>query len=135
MRYLFDTNAFICLFGPKSNRLARRILACAEGEIGLSHIVLHELYYGAYRSQRVAANLETLRLLAQDFPLVEFDRDMAQHAGEIRAKLATLGMPIGPFDTLIAAQAKARNLTVVTNNIREFQRVDGLLVEDWTVGH
>jgi tRNA(fMet)-specific endonuclease VapC len=132
MRYLFDTNAFICLLGQKSDRLVRRIFACAEGEIGLSHIVLHELYHGAYRSQRVEANLETLRLLAQDFPLVEFDREMAQHAGEIRAKLVTLGMPIGPFDTMIAAQAKARNLAVVTDNIEAFQRVDGLRVEDWT---
>lgn len=132
MRYLLDTNAFICLIGQKSERLIQHIFNCAEGEIGLSTVVQHELYFGAYRSQRVEFNLENLRLLAQDFPLVTFDRDDAQSAGEVRARLSKIGTPIGPFDVLIAGQAKARNLIVITNNLREFQRVEGLQVEDWT---
>ncbi len=132
IRYLLDTNAFIALLGRKSEKLLARVVACAEGEIGMSAIVLHELYYGAYRSQRVEFNLESLRLFTQDFPLINFDRDDAQVAGTIRAELANQGTPIGPFDVLIAAQAKARNLTCVTNNIREFGRVGGFRAEDWT---
>lgn len=132
MRYLLDTNAFIGLIGQKSERLVKHALACEAGMIGLSTIVLHELYYGAYRSQRVEFNLESIRLLTQDFPLVAFDRDDAQIAGEIRAELTSLGTPIGSFDILIAAQAKARGMVCVTNNTREFRRVGGLKVEDWT---
>lgn len=132
MRYLLDTDAFIGLIGQKSERLVNRALACEAGMIGLSTIVLHELYYGAYRSQRVEFNLESIRLLTQDFPLVAFDRDDAQIAGEIRAALTTLGTPIGSFDILIAAQAKARGMVCVTNNTGEFRRVGGLKVEDWT---
>ena len=131
MRYLLDTNAFITLIGQKSERLVRRAIACEAGVIGLSTVVLHELYYGAYRSQRVEFNLESIRFLTQDFPLVAFDRDDAQIAGDIRARLAALGTPIGSFDILIAAQAKAKGLICVTNNVREFQRVEGLKVEDW----
>ncbi|WP_455274683.1 PIN domain-containing protein [Rhizobium herbae] len=133
MRYLLDTNAFIALIGQKSERLVTRTIACDVGAIGLSTVVLHELYYGAYRSQRVEFNLESLRLLTRDFPLVAFDRDDAQVAGDIRARLAAFGTPIGSFDILIAAQAKAKGLICVTNNMREFQRVEGLNVEDWTV--
>lgn len=132
MRYLLDTNAFIALLGRKSETLLARVTACAEGEIGVSMVVLHELYYGAYRSQRVEFNLETLRLFTQDFPQVHFERDDAQVAGAIRADLANQGTPIGPFDLLIAAQAKVRNLICVTNNVREFGRVNGLRVENWT---
>lgn len=132
MRYLLDTNALIGLIGQKSEWLVQRALACEAGAIGLSTVVLHELYYGAYRSQRVDFNLESIRLLTQDFHLVAFDRDDAQIAGDIRAKLAALGTPIGSFDTLIAAQAKARGLICVTNNTREFRRIADLKVEDWT---
>ncbi|MBB3659338.1 tRNA(fMet)-specific endonuclease VapC [Rhizobium sp. BK650] len=132
MRYLIDTNALISLVAGRSEQLARRILASNEGEIGLSSIVLHELYYGAYKSRKVAFNLETIRLLAQDFPLLVFDEQDANAAGEIRAGLAATGQPIGPFDALIAAQAKARRLTVITNNVKEFGRIAGLSVEDWT---
>lgn len=132
MRYLIDTNALIALVGGRSEKLAKRVFASNEGEIGLSSIVLHELYYGAYKSQRVSFNLETIRLLAQDFPVVAFDEQDANAAGEIRAALSATGQPIGPFDALIAAQAKARRLIVITNNVKEFGRVDGLSVEDWT---
>jgi tRNA(fMet)-specific endonuclease VapC len=65
------------------------------------------------------------------FPVVEFDHDDARHAGEIRAQLASKGTPIGPYDVLIAGQARARKLTLVTHNSAEFVRVPGLKVEDW----
>ncbi|EJM98434.1 type II toxin-antitoxin system VapC family toxin [Phyllobacterium sp. YR531] len=132
IRYILDTNAIISLIGKKSDNLIARILEKAEGDIAVSSIVVHELYFGAYRSQKVQNNLETLRLLLHDFSLLEFDREDARVSGEIRAMLAGIGTPIGPYDVLIAGQAKARNLVLVTNNVREFARVENLMVEDWT---
>lgn len=131
---LLDTNAVIALVTRRSEALLRRVEACAPGTLGLSAIVAHELYYGAYRSQKVAFNLETLRLLLADLVLLDLDREDARVAGEIRAELARRGTPIGPYDVLIAGQAKARGLTLVTNNTGEFDRVAGLRVEDWSAG-
>lgn len=131
--HLLDTNAVIALIGRKSEKLLRRIFDSEQGSIGFSAIVVHELYYGAYKSTKIEHNLETLRLLLADFPVFDFTRNDAFVAGEIRAKLAAKGTPIGPYDALIAGQAKARNLTLVTNNIGEFKRVDALRVEDWTI--
>jgi tRNA(fMet)-specific endonuclease VapC len=130
--HLLDTNAVIALLGRKSELLAQRVIEGDEGSIGLSTIIAYELYFGVYKSAKVSFNLETLRLLIADFPLVGFEREDAQLSGEIRADLATKGTPIGPYDVLIACQAKARDLILVTNNVAEFFRVDGLRVDDWT---
>jgi tRNA(fMet)-specific endonuclease VapC len=131
--HLLDTNAVIALLGRKSETLAERIMESDEGSIGLSAIVAYELYFGAYKSAKVSFNLETLRLVMADFPLVGFEREDAQLSGGIRADLAAKGTPIGPYDVLIAGQAKARDLIMITNNVAEFFRVDGLRVTDWTV--
>jgi tRNA(fMet)-specific endonuclease VapC len=130
--YLFDTNTVIALIGRKSDRLVSRILGSPQGSIGVSSIVVYELYFGAQKSAKVKHNLETLRLLLEDLPTIEFDRSDAFFAGEVRAFLAAKGTPIGPYDVLIAGQAKARDLTLVTSNVGEFERVEGLRVEDWT---
>jgi tRNA(fMet)-specific endonuclease VapC len=130
--HLLDTNAVIALLGRKFEPLAERIMESDEGSIGISTIVAYELYFGVYKSAKVSFNLETLRLIMADFPLVGFEREDAQLSGEIRADLAAKGTPIGPYDVLIAGQAKARDLILVTNNVAEFFRVDGLRVEDWT---
>ena len=132
MRFLLDTNAVIYLLAKRSDELLNRVLACAEGDIGLPAIVSHELYFGAYKSRKVSFNLETLRLLFADFAVVPFEREDARAAGEIRASLSAAGTPIGPYDVLIAGQAKARGLTLITNNMGEFGRVDALKLEDWT---
>ena len=71
------------------------------------------------------------RVDALQFPVLKFDQENARHAGEVRAHLASKGTPIGPYDVLIAGQARARKLTLVTHNTTEFQRVPGLKVEDW----
>jgi tRNA(fMet)-specific endonuclease VapC len=130
--WLLDTNAFIALMTRRSETLLRRIAANAPESLAISAIVAHELYYGAYRSERIERNLETLRLFLADFKMLELDREDARAAGEIRAALARRGTPIGPYDVLIAGQAKARGLTLVTNNVSEFRRVEGLRIEDWT---
>lgn len=132
--HLIDTNAVIALIGRKSDTLLARVMDSDEGAIGLSTVVMHELYYGAYKSAKVSYNLETLRLFTADFPSVGFEQEDALVAGEIRAALAARGTPIGPYDVLIAAQARSRDLILVTNNVGEFRRVEGLRVEDWTVG-
>ncbi len=133
IRWTLDTNALIALVARRSEALMRRVEAMEPGSLAVSAIVAHELAYGAYRSQRVEHNLETLRLLLADLVLLDFDREDARTAGEIRADLARRGSPIGPYDVLIAGQAKARGLTLVTNNIGEFSRISGLKVEDWQV--
>lgn len=132
MRYLFDTNAAIALIGRKSASLVNRVTTDVEGAIAIPAIVAHELFFGAYRSVRVAFNLETLRIFFSDFSILAFDAQDARMVGEIRADLSARGTPIGPYDVLIAAQARAHDLTLITNNVREFARVDGLRVEDWT---
>jgi len=132
MRYLLDTNVVISLLGKKSKALTDRLFQCPEGEVALPSIVCHELYFGAYKSQKVSFNLETLRLLLIDFPVIPFEGEDARVAGEIRADLRKFGTPIGPYDVLIAGQAKARSLVLVSNNVSEFERVSDLQLEDWT---
>lgn len=129
---LFDTNAVISLVARRSDALLRRVEASEPGSLAISSVVAHELYFGAYRSEKVAFNLETLRLLFADLAILDFDREDARVAGEIRAELKRRGTPIGPYDTLIAGQARARNLMLVTNNTGEFSRISGLRIEDWT---
>lgn len=90
---------------------------------------MHELYYGAFKSQRVEQNVS--RVDALQFSVLEFDEEDARQAGHIRAYLASKDTPIGPYDVLIAGQARARELTLVTHNTSAFQRVPGLKVEDW----
>lgn len=130
--HVLDTNAVIALIGRRSDLLIERVLNSRQGSIALSSIVVHELYFGAHKSMKVQHNLETLRLLLADFPVLDFDQRDAFVAGEIRATLTAKGTPIGPYDLLIAGQAKVRELTVITNNIKEFKRIEGLRVEDWT---
>jgi tRNA(fMet)-specific endonuclease VapC len=129
MGFSLDSNIVIALMA--GNPIVRsRIVAQKPGSIFVSSIVLHELMFGAFNSQRVETNLERLERLA--FPLLLFDEADARATGEVRAALKRLGTPIGTLDVLIAGQALARDLTVVTANGREFERVQGLAIEDWT---
>lgn len=134
IRHLLDTNAVIALIARRSAALLTRIQACEPGSLAISAIVAHELWYGAYRSRKVESNLETLRLLFTDLVIVDLDREDVRVAGMIRADLARQGTPIGPYDVLIAGQAKARGLALVTGNTGEFSRVPGLRLEDWAAG-
>lgn len=128
MKFLLDTNAVIALLKGDPDFMVR-LKEHRPEDFGLSAIVFHELFYGAFKSQRVTANLERVEELR--FETIEFDREDARSAGEIRAQLAKAGLPIGPYDVLIAGQARARDLTLVTHNVREFQRVAGLRMESW----
>jgi tRNA(fMet)-specific endonuclease VapC len=130
MRFLLDTNAVIALVNDPGCTLARRVRRRAPSEVGVSAVVMHELYYGAWRSQRREHNLAVVDGLRLE--VLSFDQEDARHAGEIRAVLAAQGQPIGAYDVLIAGQARARGLTLVSRNLREFVRVAGLAVADWS---
>lgn len=133
MRYLIDTDIAIGASTGRNAKAARQVLNSREGEIALSMIVLHELYFGAYRSSRVALNEVAVGRFAQSFIVLPFEASDARHAGDIRAVLRGTGSTIGPLDTLIAGQARARGLILVSANVREFARVPGLDVVDWTL--
>src|SRR5579859_1873101 len=128
MRFLLDTNAVIALLKAHPGFL-ERLHNYLPQDFGLPAIVAHELFFGAYKSRNAAANLARIEGLR--FEILDFDREDARCAGQIRAELAKSGRPIGPFDVLIAGQALARSLTLITHNRGEFDRVEGLKVEDW----
>jgi tRNA(fMet)-specific endonuclease VapC len=128
VRWLLDTHAVISLLHGKARVLAR-LRERAPGDVGMSAIVAHELFYGAFKSARVEANVARVDRLR--FEVVAFEREDARAAGAVRAALATAGATIGPFVVLIAGQALARGLTLVTHNTRAFGRVEGLRLEDW----
>ncbi len=125
---MLDTNVIIAIQKGNPNVLAR-VRATRGGNIVVPAIVLHELYFGAFKSGRIDRNLNEIAKLR--FPVIDFDRDASRIAGKIRFDLHRLGTPIGPHNTLIAGQALARGLTLVTRNTREFARIEGLRVEDW----
>ena len=128
MRFLLDTNAVIALLEDNRSFVAR-IRNYLPSDFGISAIVHHELCFGAYKSRRVAANLQNVRAL--QFEVVPISKADAERAGEIRAALQARGTPIGPYDALIAGQAVARSLTLITHNVAEFSRVADLEFVDW----
>ena len=128
--YLLDANAVISLLKRSSKALYRKVTSQPPDTIAISAIVLHELYYGAFKSRRKERNVTLVDKM--QFTVLEFDAGDARAAGLIRAELAGSGTPIGPYDVLIAGQALAQKLKLITNNTREFSRIDGLRVEDWT---
>ena len=128
MRFSLDTNAVIALMEGQRDVLGR-LQQHGVDTVGLSAIVVHELYFGACRSDRMAANVARLDVLP--FKVMDFNRNDALASADIRLRLERLGTPIGQYDLLIAAQALARDLTLVTHYTREFQRIPGLRVVDW----
>jgi tRNA(fMet)-specific endonuclease VapC len=129
MKYLLDANAVIALLNDTHSRTAQQARRHHPGDVAISAIVAHELYYGAFKSQRTVRNVALIDSL--QFEVAEFDHQDAKQAGEVRALLAALGTPIGPYDVLIAGQARARGLILVTRNTREFALVPDLRTEDW----
>lgn len=132
---LLDTNICIYLIRRRSREALRRFEDFEVGEVGVSVITVSELRYGVEKSARVEQNTEALDQFLLPLEVVSFDLDTAVSYGKIRAVLEKQGTPIGPLDTLIAAHAMSLDTTLVTNNTREFERVPGLQVEDWTVSY
>jgi tRNA(fMet)-specific endonuclease VapC len=132
-RYLLDTNICIYIRRKKPEEVLRRFRTLRPGEAVLSVITFGELVYGAEKSAQRGAALELLRELAQVLPMQGLPETAAESYGTIRAELERKGEMIGNNDLWIAAHAKAAGLTLVTNNEREFRRVRGLKVQNWTV--
>ncbi|WP_323779527.1 type II toxin-antitoxin system VapC family toxin [Leisingera sp.] len=128
MKFLLDTNAVIAIIAGNSN-VIERLSEFAPRDFGVPSVVMHELYFGAYKSQKVEANLA--RIEALRFEVLDFSESDGRAAGEIRAELKRQGNPIGPYDVLIAGQAVSRSLVLITHNVKEFRRVPVLQYEDW----
>lgn len=129
MRFLLDTNTLIAILNDRRSKPSKRLRRHEPADVVTSSIVVHELYFGAFRSGRPVDNVARLDQL--QIQTLALDREDARSAGEIRAVLKKAGTPIGPYDILIAGQARARGLVLVTNNAREFSRVGDLQIEDW----
>jgi len=128
--YLLDTN--VCIAYLRGSDVVLRNMATHEPfTIGLSDVVKAEMYYGARKSQKPAANLALLETFFAEFTGVPFDDKAGREYGILRAYLESAGRVIGPYDLQIAATALANSLILVTHNTREFGRVKGLRLEDW----
>ena len=135
MNYLLDTNVCVTLLSNISTSALRRKLQTQKqtADIFISSIVLFELWYGVAKSKRLSAfSRRSERLLSLGLDPLDLSAEDAEAAGLIRAQLEAQKQPIGPYDTLIAGQALARGLTLVTANHREFARIEGLRWEDWS---
>jgi tRNA(fMet)-specific endonuclease VapC len=130
VKFLLDANAVIALLKGNQTFLTR-LQRHRPPDFGIPAIVAHELFSGAYKSRAVNKNLARLDNL--QFEIVDFSHDDARQAGQVRAQLAAAGQPIGSYDVLIAGQTLARNLTLITHNINEFQRIQELRIEDWEI--
>ncbi|MEM8612006.1 MAG: type II toxin-antitoxin system VapC family toxin [Cyanobacteria bacterium P01_H01_bin.105] len=131
MRYLLDTNICIYIIKRKPPDVFNRFLTCEVGDIGISTITIAELTHGTQKSQNPEKNQAALDQFLLPLEIIDFDMAAAQVYGSIRAQLEKKGIPIGPLDFLIAAQALSLGVNLVTNNEREFLRVPGLTVENW----
>lgn len=131
LSYLLDSDICIYALSGHHPRLRDRIDRLAAGSVGMSVIVYGELQFGIEKSARREDALMRLEAFAQVVPVIELPASAGEHYGDIRAVLAVRGTPIGANDLWIAAHARATGLAVVTNNTREFARVEGLKLENW----
>jgi tRNA(fMet)-specific endonuclease VapC len=131
MKIMLDTDTCITIIRQRSPRLLEKVISSPAGEVGLSSITVAELHYGVEHSQHRDQNRTALAQFLLPFDIADFDSTAAQIYGRIRAELEASGMPIGGLDTLIAAHALALQAILVTHNLGEFQRVQGLKVESW----
>lgn len=131
MTYLLDADACITYLRVRDSQIERKFSTLQPADVALCSVVKGELLYGAVRSANSETALTKLNTFFDRFVSLPFDDRAAEVYARIRATLAAQGLLIGPNDLLIAAIAVANNLTLVTHNTREFQRVAGLQIEDW----
>lgn len=132
-RYMLDTNLCIRVLRDRPAAVRERFNREADG-LTISTIVLTELLHGAAKSARPEDNRLEVERFAARLDIVPFDENAAGHAADIRATLERQGRPIGGYDLLIAGHARSQGLIVVTGNLGEFSRVEGLRCEDWLDG-
>ena len=129
-KVMLDANLCIRVLRNRPQSIAARFQQEAQS-LSLSTIVLHELRYGADRSARPAFHHEQVDGFVAQLTVYDFDANAAHHAADIKAKLAANGQIIGPNDLLIAGHARSLGYKLITGNLSEFRRVEGLLCEDW----
>ena len=131
MNYLLDTNICIYVINRKPAAVLKKVLARQPGQIAISTITVAELEYGVARSRYPDHNLLALLEFLMPFTILDFDQKSAMEYGRIRSSQQSRGKPVGPMDLLLAAQARAHNLILVTNDEREFARIEGMRIENW----
>lgn len=133
MKFMLDTNICIFLIKKKSPNILKHIKKYSVGDIGISSITLAELEYGVEKSKHVERNRQALKEFTLPLEIAPFDDKAAETYGYVRAMLEKKGVLIGSMDMLIGAHALSLGVTLVTNNVKEFNRIKGLKVVDWTV--
>ncbi|MBD2359292.1 type II toxin-antitoxin system VapC family toxin [Tolypothrix sp. FACHB-123] len=133
MKFLLDTNTCIIYMRGKNTTLKQKLESTLTSDIAVCSIVKAELFYGAIKSANRERNLTLQQEFLAQFISLPFDDLAAMTFGTIRSQLEILGTPIGAYDLQIAAIALSNNLTLITHNTREFQRVNNLLIEDWEI--
>lgn len=131
LRYMLDTNICIYVIKNRPPALRERFNEHAQ-DLCISSVTLAELVHGAEKSANRKINLDVVEGFAARLTVLPFEEKAAAHYGQIRAELEHKGTPIGPYDLMIAGHARGEGLVLVTNNVREFERVDGLRIENWT---
>lgn len=131
MRYLLDTNVCVDYLTGRYPSVAARLRALGPADVCLSSVAVAELRYGADKSAHPRRNHRMLDTLTDEIACQAFDGAAAAYYGRVRTALERRGRPIGPNDMLIAAHALALGLVLVTDNVREFGRIDGLDLENW----
>lgn len=130
--YLLDTDTII--YSLKGDDAVRKNLQQhLEAPIKICVITLMELYFGAYRSAKVSANLARVRTIENSFEIITIGKGLAEIFGMLKSGLRKSGTPLDDFDLIIASSALAHNLILVTNNERHFRRIEGLKLTNWTV--
>jgi len=130
--YLLDTDTIIYNLKGNAN-IQKNLRNHINDPIKTSVITLMELYYGAYKSEKVAANLAVIKTLEQSLDIIPIGLEVVQTFGLIKSQLEKSGSRLDDFDLIIAACAMAHNLILVTNNAKHFQRIEGLKIENWTL--
>ena len=133
MKYMLDTNICIYLIKQKPEKVLRHFKTHSIGDIGISSITLAELRFGVEKSQQIQNNRQALDEFTLPLEIADFDERAAMTYGAVRAALEKAGTPVGSMDMLIGAHALSLDVTLVTNNIREFKQIKNLKVVDWSV--
>ncbi len=131
MKYMLDTNICILAIKKKPESVINKLQSLDPSDICISAITYAELILGVEKSQFPDKNRLALTMLLSNISILDFGQKASEEYGKVRAELERKGTPIGPMDTLIAAHARSEGLILVTNNTREFIRVENLSLEDW----
>jgi tRNA(fMet)-specific endonuclease VapC len=132
MEYLLDTNICIYIIKKKPVEVFEKFKNLTIGDVGISSITLAELQYGIEKSSNIEKNRDALEKFLTPIEIIDYGYEAAVEYGKIRTQLEKKGIPIGPLDLLIASHAKSLDVILVTNNMKEFERIAGLKIENWT---